>query len=143
MNLQGHVAVYTEPGEGTLVTCTLPRQTELKDEVIRLLVVDDQPLSVIACGLCWRSSTICRLSGRQRMGSKRLSCAGRFSRSWCLWIWTCQMWMDLRVPYDKRNVASHPYSDPHHVRGYQAGSGGDAKRGGWILVEIHAAVRAC
>ncbi|GGG71879.1 histidine kinase [Paenibacillus radicis (ex Gao et al. 2016)] len=43
MNLQGHVAVYTEPGEGTLVTCTLPRQTELKDEVIRLLVVDDQP----------------------------------------------------------------------------------------------------
>ncbi|MFF2092172.1 response regulator [Paenibacillus sp. NPDC058174] len=43
MNLQGHVAVYTEPGEGTLVTCTLPRQTELKDEAIRLLVVDDQP----------------------------------------------------------------------------------------------------
>ncbi|GAA3410735.1 hybrid sensor histidine kinase/response regulator transcription factor [Paenibacillus hodogayensis] len=43
MNLQGHVAVYSEPGEGTLVTCTLPRQTELKDEVIRLLVVDDQP----------------------------------------------------------------------------------------------------
>ncbi|WP_186438544.1 helix-turn-helix transcriptional regulator [Cohnella terricola] len=43
MNLQGHVSVYTEPGEGTLVTCTLPRQTELKDEVIRLLVVDDQP----------------------------------------------------------------------------------------------------
>ncbi|CAM2770023.1 hybrid sensor histidine kinase/response regulator transcription factor [Paenibacillus taichungensis] len=43
MNLQGHVAVYTEPGEGTLVTCTLPRQTEPKDEVIRLLVVDDQP----------------------------------------------------------------------------------------------------
>ncbi|WP_169089605.1 hybrid sensor histidine kinase/response regulator transcription factor [Paenibacillus sp. PL91] len=43
LNLQGHVAVYTQLGEGTLVTCTLPRQTELKDEVIRLLVVDDQP----------------------------------------------------------------------------------------------------
>ncbi len=43
MNLQGHVGVYTQPGEGTLVTCTLPRQTELKDDVIRLLVVDDQP----------------------------------------------------------------------------------------------------
>ncbi|MGX1829935.1 response regulator [Paenibacillus taichungensis] len=43
MNLQGHVAVYTEPGEGTLVTCTLPRQAELEDELITLLVVDDQP----------------------------------------------------------------------------------------------------
>ena len=43
LNLQGHIAVYTELGEGTLVTCTLPRQTELKDEAIRLLVVDDQP----------------------------------------------------------------------------------------------------
>ncbi|GGF95902.1 histidine kinase [Paenibacillus albidus] len=43
LNLQGHVAVYTQLGEGTLVTCTLPRQTELKDEVIRLVVVDDQP----------------------------------------------------------------------------------------------------
>lgn len=43
LNLQGHVAVYTQLGEGTLVTCTLPRQTELKEEVIRLVVVDDQP----------------------------------------------------------------------------------------------------
>lgn len=43
MNLQGQVSVYTKPGEGTLVTCTLPRQVELSDEVIRLLIVDDQP----------------------------------------------------------------------------------------------------
>lgn len=43
MNLQGQVSVYSEPGEGTLVTCTLPRQVELSDEVIRLLIVDDQP----------------------------------------------------------------------------------------------------
>ncbi|WP_261306280.1 helix-turn-helix transcriptional regulator [Paenibacillus andongensis] len=43
MNLQGQVSVYTERGEGTLVTCTLPRQVELSDEVIRLLIVDDQP----------------------------------------------------------------------------------------------------
>ncbi|MEC0124787.1 helix-turn-helix transcriptional regulator [Paenibacillus pabuli] len=42
MNLQGQVSVYSEPGEGTLVTCTLPRQVELSDEVIRLLIVDDQ-----------------------------------------------------------------------------------------------------
>lgn len=43
MNLQGQVSVYTELGEGTLVTCTLPRQMELSDEVIRILIVDDQP----------------------------------------------------------------------------------------------------
>lgn len=43
MNLQGQVSVYTELGEGTLVTCTLPRQVELSDEVIRILIVDDQP----------------------------------------------------------------------------------------------------
>ncbi|RPK27608.1 helix-turn-helix transcriptional regulator [Paenibacillus xylanexedens] len=42
MNLQGQVSVYSEPGEGTLVTCTLPRQVELSDEIIRLLIVDDQ-----------------------------------------------------------------------------------------------------
>ncbi|MBB4824795.1 signal transduction histidine kinase/DNA-binding NarL/FixJ family response regulator [Sporosarcina luteola] len=43
MNLQGQVSVYTKPGDGTLVACTLPRQGEMADELIRLLVVDDQP----------------------------------------------------------------------------------------------------
>ncbi|AJS58236.1 helix-turn-helix transcriptional regulator [Paenibacillus sp. IHBB 10380] len=42
-NLQGQISVYSELGEGTVVTCTLPRQVELPDEVIRLLLVDDQP----------------------------------------------------------------------------------------------------
>ncbi|MEK8129451.1 hybrid sensor histidine kinase/response regulator transcription factor [Paenibacillus filicis] len=43
MNLQGQVSVYSEPGQGTLIVCTLPRQAERPDEVIRLLIVDDQP----------------------------------------------------------------------------------------------------
>ncbi|MFF1992204.1 response regulator [Bacillus mycoides] len=43
MNLQGQLSVYTKPEEGMLVTCTLPRQTEIKDGLIRLLIVDDQP----------------------------------------------------------------------------------------------------
>ncbi len=43
MNLQGHLSVYTKPEEGMLVTCTIPRQTEIKDGLIRLLIVDDQP----------------------------------------------------------------------------------------------------
>jgi DNA-binding NarL/FixJ family response regulator/signal transduction histidine kinase len=42
MNLQGHVSVYSEPGEGTVVVCTLPKQAELPEEIIRLLLVDDQ-----------------------------------------------------------------------------------------------------
>lgn len=43
MNLQGQLSVYTKPNEGMLVTCTIPRQTEIKDGLIRLLLVDDQP----------------------------------------------------------------------------------------------------
>ncbi|GMR68216.1 MULTISPECIES: hybrid sensor histidine kinase/response regulator transcription factor [Bacillus] len=43
MNLQGQLSVYTKPDEGMLVTCTLPRQAEIKDGLIRLLIVDDQP----------------------------------------------------------------------------------------------------
>lgn len=43
MNLQGQLSVYTKPDEGMLVTCTIPRQTEIEDGLIRLLIVDDQP----------------------------------------------------------------------------------------------------
>ncbi|OAS13287.1 hybrid sensor histidine kinase/response regulator transcription factor [Paenibacillus oryzisoli] len=43
MNLQGQVSVYTKPGDGTLVTCSLPRQAEMEDDHIQLLIVDDQP----------------------------------------------------------------------------------------------------
>ncbi|OWT49776.1 helix-turn-helix transcriptional regulator [Bacillus sp. K2I17] len=43
MNLQGQLSVYTKPEDGMLVTCTIPRQTEIKDGLIRLLIVDDQP----------------------------------------------------------------------------------------------------
>lgn len=43
MNLQGQVSVYTKPGDGTLVTCSLPRQAEIEDDLIQLLIVDDQP----------------------------------------------------------------------------------------------------
>ncbi|MFJ3389871.1 response regulator [Lysinibacillus sp. NPDC086135] len=43
MNLQGQLSVYTKPEEGMLVTCTIPRQIEIKDGLIRLLIVDDQP----------------------------------------------------------------------------------------------------
>ncbi|MED0903120.1 helix-turn-helix transcriptional regulator [Bacillus nitratireducens] len=43
MNLQGQLSVYTKPEEGMLVTCTIPRKTEIKDGLIRLLIVDDQP----------------------------------------------------------------------------------------------------
>ncbi|MFS0840172.1 response regulator [Paenibacillus sp. 1P03SA] len=43
MNLQGQVSVFTKPGDGTRVACTLPRQAETLEEEIRLLIVDDQP----------------------------------------------------------------------------------------------------
>jgi DNA-binding NarL/FixJ family response regulator/signal transduction histidine kinase len=42
-NLQGQVYVYSKLGEGTLVTCSLPRLEEIQEETVRLLLVDDQP----------------------------------------------------------------------------------------------------
>ncbi|MVO99937.1 hybrid sensor histidine kinase/response regulator transcription factor [Paenibacillus lutrae] len=42
-NLQGQVSVYSGSDEGTVVMCTLPRQVEQPEEVIRLLLADDQP----------------------------------------------------------------------------------------------------
>ncbi|WP_312110905.1 hybrid sensor histidine kinase/response regulator transcription factor [Brevibacillus reuszeri] len=40
-HLQGRVSIYSERGEGTLVTCFVPRLVESADETIRLLIVDD------------------------------------------------------------------------------------------------------
>ncbi|MCZ8521343.1 MULTISPECIES: helix-turn-helix transcriptional regulator [Paenibacillus] len=42
-DLQGQVSIHSNPDEGTVVTCTLPRQVEQQEEAIRLLLVDDQP----------------------------------------------------------------------------------------------------
>ncbi|GFZ86815.1 histidine kinase [Paenibacillus marchantiophytorum] len=42
-NLQGQVNLYAKPGEGTLVTCYLPRIVEFQEGTVQLLLVDDQP----------------------------------------------------------------------------------------------------
>ncbi|WP_429845153.1 response regulator [Brevibacillus sp. FIR094] len=39
--LQGRVSIYSERGEGTLITCFVPRLIESTDEIIRLFIVDD------------------------------------------------------------------------------------------------------
>ncbi|OOQ93183.1 helix-turn-helix transcriptional regulator [Bacillus cereus] len=41
IQLQGRVTVYSEKGEGTLISCVLPRLVQLSDERIRLCIVDD------------------------------------------------------------------------------------------------------
>ena len=38
---QGRVIVYSKKGEGTLISCVLPRQVQLSSEQIRLCIVDD------------------------------------------------------------------------------------------------------
>ncbi|MGH1324920.1 response regulator [Bacillus pretiosus] len=38
---QGRVIVYSEKGEGTLISCVLPKQVQLSNEQIRLCIVDD------------------------------------------------------------------------------------------------------
>ncbi|OPH53480.1 histidine kinase [Paenibacillus ferrarius] len=42
-NLQGQVHIYSKPGEGTMVTCVLPRLVEIPEGKVRILLVDDQP----------------------------------------------------------------------------------------------------
>ncbi|EOQ15721.1 hypothetical protein KQ3_05172 [Bacillus cereus B5-2] len=39
--LQGRVIVYSKKGEGTLISCVLPRLVQLSNEPIRLCIVDD------------------------------------------------------------------------------------------------------
>ncbi|MHA4095559.1 response regulator [Bacillus cereus] len=38
---QGRVIVYSKKGEGTLISCVLPKQVQLSNEKIRLCIVDD------------------------------------------------------------------------------------------------------
>jgi len=38
---QGRVIVYSKKGEGTLISCVLPKQVQLSSEQIRLCIVDD------------------------------------------------------------------------------------------------------
>ncbi|MES9692272.1 histidine kinase [Bacillus toyonensis] len=39
--VQGRVIVYSKKGEGTLISCVLPKQVQLANEQIRLCIVDD------------------------------------------------------------------------------------------------------
>ena len=39
--LQGRVIVYSKKGEGTLISCVLPKQVQLSNEQIRLCIVDE------------------------------------------------------------------------------------------------------
>ncbi|PEY29506.1 histidine kinase [Bacillus cereus] len=41
IQLQGRVTVYSQKGEGTLISCLLPKMVELPNERIRLCIVDD------------------------------------------------------------------------------------------------------
>ncbi|PEW66184.1 histidine kinase [Bacillus cereus] len=42
--LQGRVIVYSKKGEGTLISCVLPRLVQLFNETIRLCIVDDHSI---------------------------------------------------------------------------------------------------
>lgn len=41
IQLQGRVTIYSKKGEGTLISCVLPRLAQLSEERIRLCIVDD------------------------------------------------------------------------------------------------------
>lgn len=89
-NLQGQISVYSELGEGTVVTCTLPRQVELPDEVIRLLLVDDQPFI--------RESLRILLEGQRDLQVVGLAEDGQQAVTMCEQVQPQVVLMDLDMP---------------------------------------------
>ncbi|MFP4975199.1 response regulator [Paenibacillus sp. CN-4] len=89
-NLQGQISVYSKSGEGTVVTCTLPRQVELPGEVIRVLVVDDQPFI--------RESLRILLEGQQDLQVVGLAEDGQQAVTMCGQMQPQVVLMDLDMP---------------------------------------------
>ncbi len=77
MNLQGQVSVYTKPGDGMLVTCSLPRQAEIEDDLIQLLIVDDQPFIRESLRVLLDKYQDLKLVGSAEDGEQALDLCGR------------------------------------------------------------------
>ncbi|ENQ3112666.1 hybrid sensor histidine kinase/response regulator transcription factor [Bacillus cereus] len=87
---QGRVIVYSKKGEGTLISCVLPKQVQLANEQIRLCIVDDhsfirESLHTILSGL-----EDIQVVGMAEDGEQALELCGRLKPDVVL--------MDLEMP---------------------------------------------
>lgn len=87
---QGRVIVYSKKGEGTLISCVLPKQVQLANEQIRLCIVDDhsfirESLHTILSGL-----KDIQVVGMAEDGEQALELCGRLKPDVVL--------MDLEMP---------------------------------------------
>lgn len=88
--LQGQVSVYSTPEAGTVVTCSLPRISEPADEVIRLLLVDNEPFIRESLGIILESEKDLEVVGRAEHGEHALDMCEKLNPQLVL--------MDLEMP---------------------------------------------
>ncbi len=88
--LQGQVSVYSTPEAGTVVTCSLPRISEPADEVIRLLLVDNEPFIREGLGIILESEKDLEVVGRAEHGEHALDMCEKLNPQLVL--------MDLEMP---------------------------------------------
>ncbi|MGM1048481.1 MAG: response regulator [Bacillota bacterium] len=89
-SLQGQISIYSEPGDGTAVTCSLPRHTELQGEVIKLLLVDNEPFIRESLKVILESEKDLSVVGSAASGEEALELCGKFEPDLVL--------MDLDMP---------------------------------------------
>lgn len=88
--LQGQVSVYSTPEAGTVVTCSLPRISEPADEVIRLLLVDNEPFITESLGIILKSEKDLEVVGCAEHGEHALDLCEKLNPQLVL--------MDLEMP---------------------------------------------
>ncbi|MGG3307517.1 hybrid sensor histidine kinase/response regulator transcription factor [Paenibacillus lautus] len=88
--LQGQVSVYSTPEAGTVVTCSLPRISEPADEVIRLLLVDNEPFITESLGIILESEKDLEVVGCAEHGEHALDLCEKLNPQLVL--------MDLEMP---------------------------------------------
>ncbi|MEC0257853.1 hybrid sensor histidine kinase/response regulator transcription factor [Paenibacillus lautus] len=87
---QGQLSVYSTPEAGTVVTCSLPRISEPADEVIRLILVDNEPFIRESLGIILESEKDLEVVGRAEHGEHALDMCEKLNPQLVL--------MDLEMP---------------------------------------------